>query len=472
MKGRGKGRGYGYEKGYSDWQARGNEWKGGGGTKQTWSWHDDQHQYYQAADKYETYYTTVMLGNLPPKLTAEQLLAQIDYFYPGKFDFLYLPVCFETGLNTGHAFINFRKPRTALDCKTEFHGFSDWGLKDEESVACWTNWAKVQGKDANVEKQKKSSLIAENIPEDYKPWVFDDHGKRVPTVKLLTPIATRFQKKALDDSQEAWAFANSKDWSQTDKEDWGEDWHGGESSTFNTSQHSGKGKERKGEPKRQVLYKEDWDDSWEIDEKWPEEDEWTTWQSSASKAQRPGKASFKGGKGAQRWQQLEGLSEEHYEEYRTSVKTTDKSSWEPTPRGPLLALPRMKAEHEERQTEHSANFADEDGHARNETGSTMATMNDVPQELKPKPLEAVKTIIAQRYACPACKRTFPKWSACQAHVLSVCRTEVQTELGDVQLQPDLDELRQRCMEVADEVHREHAPAPKYLLTEEFLGHLQ
>lgn len=50
--------------------------------------------------------TTLMIKNIPNKYTQKMLLATIDEFFHGTYDFFYLPIDFKNKCNVGYAFIN------------------------------------------------------------------------------------------------------------------------------------------------------------------------------------------------------------------------------------------------------------------------------------------------------------------------------------------------------------------------------
>jgi len=66
--------------------------------------------------------TTIMLRNIPNRYTAEELLAEvISHGFKGTFDFVYLPIDFNTKRNRGYAFFNFHTAAMALRFLQVFH---------------------------------------------------------------------------------------------------------------------------------------------------------------------------------------------------------------------------------------------------------------------------------------------------------------------------------------------------------------
>ena len=51
--------------------------------------------------------TTVMVKNIPNKMTDRDLMAFINRVCPRRIDFLYLRMDFQNGCNVGYAFVNF-----------------------------------------------------------------------------------------------------------------------------------------------------------------------------------------------------------------------------------------------------------------------------------------------------------------------------------------------------------------------------
>ena len=51
--------------------------------------------------------TTVMIKNIPNKMSDKDLLAYIGKVTPKRIDFMYLRMDFSNGCNVGYAFVNF-----------------------------------------------------------------------------------------------------------------------------------------------------------------------------------------------------------------------------------------------------------------------------------------------------------------------------------------------------------------------------
>eukprot|EP00933_Yihiella_yeosuensis_P012107 TRINITY_DN120208_c0_g1_i1.p1 TRINITY_DN120208_c0_g1~~TRINITY_DN120208_c0_g1_i1.p1 ORF type:complete len:177 (-),score=24.49 TRINITY_DN120208_c0_g1_i1:72-524(-) len=60
------------------------------------------------------------------------------------------------------------------------------------------------------------------------------------------------------------------------------------------------------------------------------------------------------------------------------------------------------------------------------------------------------TMVGLKYACPACRKAFAKWSACRIHVIqeAACKRKCQVEL---KLDLESDDFQERCKTAAREV---------------------
>ena len=122
--------------------------------------------------------TTVVLTGLPKTLTARIILDFLDQYYLGCYDYFYLPIGEGTLTNAGIAYINFRHHDKAVECKQWFAGFNGWPNGHFSERRCQTDWSCIQGYEANIQMQQKQKRDWKNlnIPEDFKPMVFDQYG--------------------------------------------------------------------------------------------------------------------------------------------------------------------------------------------------------------------------------------------------------------------------------------------------------
>merc|ERR1712084_189570 len=84
--------------------------------------------------------TTVMMRNIPNEYTRADLLGLIDREnFIALYDLVYMPVDFQTELNHGYAFINFKAAESAERFREHFMGFSDWLVPGEQICeVCWS----------------------------------------------------------------------------------------------------------------------------------------------------------------------------------------------------------------------------------------------------------------------------------------------------------------------------------------------
>jgi hypothetical protein len=153
--------------------------------------------------------TTVMLRNLPNNYTRAMLLDLIDSEgYARLYDFMYLPIDFNSKACLGYAFVNFTSPSAAQKFRSRFAGFSNWILPSRK--VCIVNWSGPhQGVDAHIERYRNSPVMHEAVPDTYKPVLFVD-GERVafppPTKKIRAPRIRYFR----GGSGQGHNFGNSK----------------------------------------------------------------------------------------------------------------------------------------------------------------------------------------------------------------------------------------------------------------------
>ncbi|KAF4726291.1 hypothetical protein FOZ62_021581 [Perkinsus olseni] len=122
--------------------------------------------------------TTVMLRDIPLKYTHELLWEFMETCgFRGTYDFIYLPTDFAHGTNMGYGFINFRSPLFAQYFILRTNGVR-LPLSGNSSKSCTCCWARIQGYEANVAHVASSPF--DQLPENVKPIVLDQHGIRIP----------------------------------------------------------------------------------------------------------------------------------------------------------------------------------------------------------------------------------------------------------------------------------------------------
>ncbi|THG94992.1 hypothetical protein EW145_g8042, partial [Phellinidium pouzarii] len=117
--------------------------------------------------------TTVMIKNIPNKLSDKDLVEFIGKVSPRKIDFLYLRMDFQNGCNVGYAFVNFIHVQDLL-CFAR----AKLGVK----------W----GKEALVEKFKNSCVMDER--ESWRPKIFYSTGPNQGMPEPF-PSPTHFRRK-------------------------------------------------------------------------------------------------------------------------------------------------------------------------------------------------------------------------------------------------------------------------------------
>jgi len=133
--------------------------------------------------------TTVMMRNLPYCYTRQMLIDLLDSKgLSGKYDFIYLPIDFNSKCNVGYAFINFRTAASAQRFIQEFHGTKTKhclpGFSSEKVAE--VSYGRVQGRDQNMENLRDEKFI-EKLAErpEWQPLFLDDHGKEIPFSKTF-----------------------------------------------------------------------------------------------------------------------------------------------------------------------------------------------------------------------------------------------------------------------------------------------
>mmetsp|Transcript_26758 Transcript_26758/g.56702 ORF Transcript_26758/g.56702 Transcript_26758/m.56702 type:complete len:308 (-) Transcript_26758:95-1018(-) len=136
--------------------------------------------------------TTVMIRNLPNNYSQQMLLELLDgEGFLGMYDFVYLPMDFQTCACLGYAFINLVSPLLVPLFWETFDGYTKWAFhSDKIGFVSWCG--PHQGLQAHIDRHRNSALMHFSVPDDYKPVIFCN-GVRIPfpapTKKLRIPRA-------------------------------------------------------------------------------------------------------------------------------------------------------------------------------------------------------------------------------------------------------------------------------------------
>lgn len=147
--------------------------------------------------------TTVMLKNIPRhadftitelmnKLTATQEDCGGQLLY----DFVSLPLNFETHAPLGFAWVNARDHEQALTLWERFDGYHpkdwprDWPREQDSDQAVVVEWG--TGKEHHsqrrlIERYRDSNVMHKDVPDKFKPLLFDVVGNNAPFPKPTKP---------------------------------------------------------------------------------------------------------------------------------------------------------------------------------------------------------------------------------------------------------------------------------------------
>ncbi|KIY66882.1 hypothetical protein CYLTODRAFT_431606 [Cylindrobasidium torrendii FP15055 ss-10] len=112
--------------------------------------------------------TTVMIKNIPNKMSAKDLLTYINKVCPRRIDFMYLRMDFSNGCNVGYAFVNFIQVQDLLLFAKSKLG-EKWNMFSSEKVL-QMSYANYQGKEALIDKFKNSCIMDER--QEWQPRIF------------------------------------------------------------------------------------------------------------------------------------------------------------------------------------------------------------------------------------------------------------------------------------------------------------
>ncbi|KAG8863573.1 hypothetical protein FRB96_008313 [Tulasnella sp. 330] len=116
--------------------------------------------------------TTVMIKNVPSRMTHEDMYRFVNKTCDREFDFLYLRMDFVTGNNVGYAFVNFIEVGSLLKFLRE-NLFKRWNVYQSEKTM-YAAYATYQGKAALVTKFQNSSILDRDM--DVQPHIYYSSG--------------------------------------------------------------------------------------------------------------------------------------------------------------------------------------------------------------------------------------------------------------------------------------------------------
>ncbi|CZR59299.1 uncharacterized protein PAC_09191 [Phialocephala subalpina] len=116
--------------------------------------------------------TTVMLRNIPNKMTLWELIEIINKISRGRYDFVYLRIDFSNGCNVGYAFLNFVDP---MDIVPFVRAIANrrWDDFKSDKIA-EVSYATIQGRDCLIQKFRNSSVMLEE--ESCRPKLYYTEG--------------------------------------------------------------------------------------------------------------------------------------------------------------------------------------------------------------------------------------------------------------------------------------------------------
>jgi len=135
-------------------------------------------------------HTSVMMRNLPNNFKRQMLLDLLEAEgFAGTYDFVYLPVDFQSSSGLGYAFINLTSHEVADRFRSHFTGFNQWSMASDK--VCRVTWSdSVQGLEAHIERYRNSPVMHESISEEVRPLLFAGLERipfPAPTKKIRAP---------------------------------------------------------------------------------------------------------------------------------------------------------------------------------------------------------------------------------------------------------------------------------------------
>lgn len=135
--------------------------------------------------------TTLMIKNIPNKITQKELKQWIDQTSEGCYSFLYLRMDFSSKANVGYAFIDFICPSNIITFSQARVG-TTWNVFGSEKI-CDVSYANIQGQEALIDKFRNSCVMDEQ--EEYRPRIYHTSGP-LKGLEAPFPEPNNLNKKA------------------------------------------------------------------------------------------------------------------------------------------------------------------------------------------------------------------------------------------------------------------------------------
>lgn len=134
--------------------------------------------------------TTIILRNMPIECTRDVLLQILKAEGFGKaFDFLHVPVDFQTWQCLGYAILNLASHELALRVQEHFTSFTRWPFPSDK--VCEVAWnCPHQGLATHIDRYRNSPLMHFSVSDEYRPVLFKAGVRKAfpaPTTRTRAP---------------------------------------------------------------------------------------------------------------------------------------------------------------------------------------------------------------------------------------------------------------------------------------------
>eukprot|EP00435_Cladocopium_sp_Y103_P068213 s724_g31.t1 len=120
-----------------------------------------------------------------------------DLRFAGRFNFLYVPLCFREKNSLCYAFINFVDLTSLELFRQRFHGFRQWGIPGTEHVGEVCSCERHQGLSSIIQYYRNNSVMHPSVPDECKPILLSG-TQRIPFPSPLKKIKMPKKLKGSD----------------------------------------------------------------------------------------------------------------------------------------------------------------------------------------------------------------------------------------------------------------------------------